>query len=144
MMKQTLLPVVPGTTGNNVCFIINQVPQPWHGQGCFVHEAALAVKEADRARCEWWPHVLGRMLKHDSYGKVDTRYIIFIYYVYTVILLYNDFRILLGAVSTAYYRTIYMILYYLLGIPALKRVSLITHHRRDRSKRNTYKLYVIP
>ena len=40
---------VPGTTGDNVCFIINQVPQPWHGQGCFVHEAALAVKEADPA-----------------------------------------------------------------------------------------------
>ena len=32
-------------SGDNVCFIIHQVPQPWHAQGSYVHEAALACKE---------------------------------------------------------------------------------------------------
>ena len=32
--------------GDKVCFIVNQVPQPWHPQGTYVHEAALAVKQA--------------------------------------------------------------------------------------------------
>lgn len=31
--------------GDKVCFQINQVPQPWHPQGTYVHEAALAVKD---------------------------------------------------------------------------------------------------
>ena len=30
--------------GDDVCFIMHQVPQPWHAQGSYVHEAALAVK----------------------------------------------------------------------------------------------------
>jgi len=29
---------------DDVCFIIHQVPQPWHAQGSYVHEAALAVR----------------------------------------------------------------------------------------------------
>lgn len=33
------------TASPNVCFVINQVPQPWHPQGTYVHEAALAVKQ---------------------------------------------------------------------------------------------------
>jgi predicted DsbA family dithiol-disulfide isomerase len=37
---------------NQVCFIVNQVPQPWHPQGTYVHEAALAVKEVA-------PHLYG-------------------------------------------------------------------------------------
>jgi protein-disulfide isomerase len=31
--------------GDKVCFIFNQVIQPWHPQGTCVHEAALAVKQ---------------------------------------------------------------------------------------------------
>ena len=37
---------------DQVCFIVNQVPQPWHPQGTYVHEAALAVKEVA-------PHLYG-------------------------------------------------------------------------------------
>lgn len=29
---------------SNVSFIVHQVPQPWHPQGAWVHEAALAVR----------------------------------------------------------------------------------------------------
>jgi len=36
---------LPAKMGDKVCFIVNQVPQPWHPQGTFVHEAALAVKQ---------------------------------------------------------------------------------------------------
>lgn len=32
--------------GDKVCFQLNQVPQPWHPQGTYVHEAALAVRDA--------------------------------------------------------------------------------------------------
>ena len=38
--------VIPklGDKAKDISFIINQVPQPWHPQGAYVHEAALAVK----------------------------------------------------------------------------------------------------
>lgn len=36
---------VLASAGSKVSFILHQVPQPWHPQGSFVHEAALAVKE---------------------------------------------------------------------------------------------------
>eukprot|EP00927_Polykrikos_kofoidii_P056942 TRINITY_DN51040_c0_g1_i1.p1 TRINITY_DN51040_c0_g1~~TRINITY_DN51040_c0_g1_i1.p1 ORF type:complete len:207 (+),score=38.54 TRINITY_DN51040_c0_g1_i1:108-728(+) len=35
--------------GDKVQFVMQQVPQPWHPQGTFVHEAAVAVKEIDPA-----------------------------------------------------------------------------------------------
>ena len=35
---------VAPSVGDDVCFIVHQVPQPWHAQGSHVHEAALAVK----------------------------------------------------------------------------------------------------
>lgn len=31
--------------GDKFCFVMHQVPQPWHPQGTCVHEAALAVKQ---------------------------------------------------------------------------------------------------
>jgi len=38
---------IPATMGGKVCFIVNQVVQPWHPQGTYVHEAALAVRQAN-------------------------------------------------------------------------------------------------
>jgi len=31
--------------GQQISFVIHQVPQPWHPQGTYVHEVALAVKQ---------------------------------------------------------------------------------------------------
>ena len=36
--------VMPKLAGKPISFVVNQVPQPWHPQGTYVHEAALAVK----------------------------------------------------------------------------------------------------
>ena len=38
-----VIPALPKDTPIN--FVVQQVPQPWHPQGTYVHEAALAVKE---------------------------------------------------------------------------------------------------
>ena len=35
---------------DSVTFILHQVPQPWHPQGTYVHEAALAVKDVNPER----------------------------------------------------------------------------------------------
>ena len=37
--------VLPKLAGKPVTMVINQVVQPWHPQGTYVHEAALAVKQ---------------------------------------------------------------------------------------------------
>jgi len=44
MWKAVYKDVLP-KCGDKVGFVINQVPQPWHPQGTYVHEAALAVKD---------------------------------------------------------------------------------------------------
>ena len=36
--------VLPKIDQSKVSFVVQQVPQPWHPQGTYVHEAALAVK----------------------------------------------------------------------------------------------------
>jgi len=45
-MFQTVQDGVVAEFGDSVTFVIHQVPQPWHPQGSWVHEAALAVKAA--------------------------------------------------------------------------------------------------
>lgn len=46
MFKTVYTEVIPSLPANTpINFVINQVPQPWHPQGTYVHEAALAVKE---------------------------------------------------------------------------------------------------
>ena len=37
--------VIPKMAGKDISFVVQQVPQPWHPQGTYVHEAALAVKQ---------------------------------------------------------------------------------------------------
>ena len=49
-MFATLTDGVIDKSGDKVCFIMHQVPQPWHAQGSYVHEAALACKEIAPAK----------------------------------------------------------------------------------------------
>ena len=44
MFKTVFHEVIPKCSGN-VQFVLQPVPQPWHPQGTYVHEAALAVKQ---------------------------------------------------------------------------------------------------
>lgn len=37
--------VLPAVAGADINFVVQQVPQPWHPQSTYVHEAALAVKQ---------------------------------------------------------------------------------------------------
>lgn len=43
---------IKAQTAGKVCFVLHQVPQPWHPQGTYVHEAALAVRSVDEAKYE--------------------------------------------------------------------------------------------
>lgn len=44
-MYKTVYDEVLPAFGQQVSFVIHQVPQPWHPQGTYVHEVALAVKQ---------------------------------------------------------------------------------------------------
>ena len=56
--------------GNEVCFIMHQVPQPWHAQGSYVHEAALAVKEVAP---DLYPNYIGAIYECFDKGKFTDR-----------------------------------------------------------------------
>jgi len=43
-MYKTVYDSVIPAFGDSVTFVVHQVPQPWHPQGSYVHEAALAVR----------------------------------------------------------------------------------------------------
>jgi protein-disulfide isomerase len=45
MFKTVHSEVIPSLKDDSISFVLQQVPQPWHPQGTYVHEAALAVKE---------------------------------------------------------------------------------------------------
>ena len=40
-----VLPKLSVEQKDKIAFVVNQVPQPWHPHGTYVHEAALAVKD---------------------------------------------------------------------------------------------------
>ena len=44
-MYKTVYDEVLPVFGQQISFVIHQVPQPWHPQGTYVHEVALAVKQ---------------------------------------------------------------------------------------------------
>ena len=44
-MYKTVYDEVLPAFGQQISFVIHQVPQPWHPQGTYVHEVALAVKQ---------------------------------------------------------------------------------------------------
>ena len=48
-MYKTVYDEVLPAFGQQVSFVIHQVPQPWHPQGTYVHEVALAVKQVQPA-----------------------------------------------------------------------------------------------
>jgi len=49
-MFATLHASVLGQFGDRVSFVLHQVPQPWHPQGSYLHEAALCVRAACPAK----------------------------------------------------------------------------------------------
>ena len=53
--------------GDRVSFVVHQVPQPWHPQGSYVHEVALAVKQVEP---QLYPAVCRALFTaYDAYGK---------------------------------------------------------------------------
>lgn len=42
--------VMPAFSGGVVDLLVQCVPQPWHPQGSYLHEAALAVKNVDESK----------------------------------------------------------------------------------------------
>ena len=59
-----VLPKLAGKTDLNI--VVNQVPQPWHPQGTYVHEAAFAVKAAAP---DAYPAYLSAVYKAFESGK---------------------------------------------------------------------------
>ena len=49
MFQTVFNEVIPKLENKDITFIVQQVPQPWHPQGTYVHEAALAVKSVEPA-----------------------------------------------------------------------------------------------
>jgi len=68
-----VVPSLPGDTPVN--FVVQQVPQPWHPQGTYVHEAALAVKQVAPAAYPDYLHAVytafdaGKFKDDDTWGK---------------------------------------------------------------------------
>lgn len=56
--------------GDRACFVLHQVPQPWHAQGSYVHEAALAVKEVAP---DLYPNYIGAIYECFDKGKFTDR-----------------------------------------------------------------------
>merc|ERR1719393_478314 len=46
-MYKTVYDEVLPVFGQQISFVIHQVPQPWHPQGTYVHEVALAVQQVE-------------------------------------------------------------------------------------------------
>lgn len=65
-MFKTVYSEVLGKCSPDICFVINQVPQPWHPQGTYVHEAALAVKAVCPAA---YPEYVFQVYKAFDCGK---------------------------------------------------------------------------
>jgi len=74
-MYKTVYDEVLPAFGQQISFVIHQVPQPWHPQGTYVHEVALAVKQvqpelypaAFRALCAAYDG--GKFTDEDTWNK---------------------------------------------------------------------------
>jgi len=66
---------VLGAFGEQVSFVVHQVPQPWHPQGSYVHEVALAVKQVEPqlypavCRALYAAYDAGKFTDEDTWSK---------------------------------------------------------------------------
>ena len=75
-MYKVVFDEVLGSYGDKVSFVVHQVIQPWHPQGTYVHEAALAVRDACGAdayakfvRASYGAYDDGKWKDDDSFDK---------------------------------------------------------------------------